>query len=103
MKKKISKLFKNIGKGIATFLLFMPIYIIFNHETINNYWFYLICAIFYDFYIYSCITFDDYMTKELEKIEKIKNGNFFQSDTEEKKQLWYKTICFDIFNEYFNK
>ena len=55
MKEKIYNFIRRLGNVVAIFLMFSPIIIIREFETISEPYFLLICSILYDFYMYSIL------------------------------------------------
>lgn len=100
MKKALIK----IGRFTATLSVFSPIVVWAIHKNIGSYWWIiLILSICYSFYLYSVFEFSNFMEKEKEFFDKVLKGKALESDTEEKKMLWCKVICVDIFSEYFQE
>lgn len=58
---KIKEWCVNAGRCVAIFLMLAPAYIIMNFKKYSqqNGWFYLVCWIFYDIYMYHIITHKD--------------------------------------------
>lgn len=58
---KIKEWCVNVGRCVAIFLMLAPAVIIMNFEKYSqqNGWFYLVCWIFYDIYMYHIITYKD--------------------------------------------
>lgn len=55
MKEKIYKFIKNLGNVIAVFLMLSPIIIIREYNKMSEPYFWFICSILYDIYMYSII------------------------------------------------
>lgn len=55
MSKKIYKFVKKLGNGIAILMMFSPIVIVSQFSKISEPFFWLVCSILYDIYMYSII------------------------------------------------
>lgn len=71
----MKKICIKLGGVIATLLMFSPIYVIHNYNAISNPFFWLICTILYDIYMYCIIEKQEYINRMKEHYYKyIKNG-----------------------------
>jgi len=93
MKKNIVQL----GILISIYFTLYSIYHIIQEPHADNV-ILLICSIFCDYIIYKYNEFYDYLKKKKELYEDVSKGKALESKTEEKKLIWYKVICEDIFN-----
>lgn len=72
----MKKICIKLGEVIAILLMFSPIYVVYNYNTISNPFFLLICTILYDTYIYCVIEKQEYINNMEEHYHKyIKNGS----------------------------
>lgn len=100
----MKKIIKNIGSVVSVLLMIMPIVIIGYNEKFGSYWWILlILSICYDYYISTLLTFDNKMEKNKNFFYNVLNGKVLESNTEQKKLLWFKIICINILSDYFNE
>ena len=101
--------FKNIviklGNVFAVLLMFAPIFIITSAEKLGATYtiILLILSICYDTYIYSIIKQNEYLEETKKLFFYLLNGKTIESQTETQKLKWYKTICTNMFMDYFDK
>lgn len=74
MKEKIYNFIRRLGNVVAIFLMFSPIIIIREFDEMSEPFFWLICSILYDIYMYSIITKIEYINNTIEHYYKnVKN------------------------------
>lgn len=101
----MKKILLTLGQTVAVLLMFSPLAIIVNYEKLplKLYIFLLIVSILYDIYMYEIIKVQTYIENKRKLFDKVVSEKALKSETEEEKMNWYKTICYNLFLDYFNK
>lgn len=101
----MKKHFIKIGNLTALLLLFLPIIIVANYESMRqlDFWIFLIFSISYDVYYYSKIMkFNDFMVSQKESFEKIVNNKDVGCQTIDDKIKLFAILGITTMSEYFN-
>lgn len=105
MQPKIKKVLINTGAAVSALLMSSPLAIVTlrANKMLGSqlFWILFIASISYDFYIYSIIQQNEYIKKEKEWFYKVFYGKTLNAKTDKEKQMWYETICIDMFMNYF--